>query len=113
AQSYPERPVRIVVPFPPGGNVDLSARIIAQALTEDLKQSFIVENRSGAGGTLGADHVAKAKPDGYTLLVSSNSAISIRPLTDPNTPYDPLRDFSTISTLALTPMVIVVNPDVA
>jgi tripartite-type tricarboxylate transporter receptor subunit TctC len=112
AQSYPDRPVRIVVPFPPGGNVDLSARIIAQSLTDELKQSFIVENRAGAAGSLGADHVAKAKPDGYTLLVSSNSAISIGPLLNPNTPYEPLRDFATISTLALTPMVVVVHPDV-
>ena len=112
AQRYPDKPVRIVVPFPPGGNVDISARIIAQSLSEDLGQTFIVENRAGASGMVGADHVAKAKPDGYTLLVSSNSAISIVPLTNPNAPYEPLRDFATISTLALTPMVVVVNPGV-
>lgn len=113
AQMYPDRPVRVVVPFPPGGNVDLSARIIAQSLSDELRQPFVVDNKAGAGGMLGADLVAKAKPDGYTILVSSNSAISIGPLTNPNAPYDPLRDFATVSTLALTPMVVVVHPGVA
>lgn len=112
AQTYPERSARIIVPFPPGGNVDISARIIAQSLSDELGQPFVVENRAGASGMVGADHVAKSKPDGYTLLVSSNSAISIVPLTNPNAPYEPLRDFATISTLALTPMVVVVNPEV-
>ncbi|GAA4340972.1 tripartite tricarboxylate transporter substrate binding protein [Pigmentiphaga soli] len=112
AQPYPDHPVRIIVPFPPGGNVDQSARIIAHSLTEALGQSFVVENKAGASGMVGSDMVAKARPDGYTLLVSSNSAISIVPLTNPNAPYEPLRDFSMIGMLALTPMVIVVNPDV-
>jgi len=110
AQAYPDRPVRIVVPFPPGGNVDISARIIAQALTEELGQPFVVENKPGAAGFVGADFVVKSKPDGYTLLVSSNSAISIAPLTNPNAPYEPLRDFAPISMLAQTPLVVEVNP---
>lgn len=111
AQTYPEHPVRIVVPFPPGGNVDQSARIIANSLSEELGQTFVVENKAGASGMIGSDFVAKAKPDGYTVLVSSNSAISIVPLTNPNAPYEPLRDFSAIGMLALTPMVIVTNPN--
>ena len=113
AQRYPDQPVKIIVPFPPGGNVDISARIIAQALAEDLGQPFVVENKPGAAGFIGADFVVKSKPDGYTLLVSSNSAISIGPLLNPNAPYEPLRDFAPVSMLAQTPLVIVVNPGVA
>lgn len=112
AQTYPDRPVRIVVPFPPGGNVDISARIIAQPLSEALGQPFVIENRAGAAGFVGAEHVVRSKPDGYTLLVSSNSAISIGPLTYSNPPYQPLRDFTPISMLAQTPIVLVVNPQV-
>lgn len=112
AQTYPDKPVKIVVPFPPGGNVDISARIIAQALSEELGQPFVVENKPGAAGFVGADYVVKSKPDGYTLLVSSNSAISIAPLTNPNAPYEPLRDFAPVSMLAQTPLVIEVNPTV-
>lgn len=111
-QTYPDKPVKIIAPFPPGGNVDISARIIAQALSEDLGQPFVVENRPGAAGFIGAHFVVKSKPDGYTLLVASNSAISIGPLTNPNAPYEPLRDFTLISTLAQTPLVIEVNPSV-
>lgn len=112
AQTYPDKPVKIVVPFPPGGNVDISARIIAQALHEEFGQPFVVENRAGAAGFIGAAYVVKSKPDGYTLLVASNSAISIGPLTNPNAPYEPLRDFSPVSMLAQTPLVIEVNPSV-
>lgn len=110
AQTYPDKPVKIVVPFPPGGNVDISARIIAQALNEELRQPFVVENRPGAAGFIGAAYVVKSKPDGYTLLVSSNSPISIGPLVNPNAPYEPLRDFAPVSMLAQTPLVIEVNP---
>lgn len=109
AQNYPDKPVKIVVPFPPGGNVDISARIIAQPLSEELGQPFIVENRPGASGLTGSHYVVKSKPDGYTLLVASNSAISIAPLTNPNAPYEPLRDFAPVSMLAQTPLVIEVN----
>jgi tripartite-type tricarboxylate transporter receptor subunit TctC len=110
AQSYPDHPVHIIVPYPPGGNVDISARIIAQALQEQLGQSFVVENKAGAAGFIGAEYVVRSKPDGYTLLVSSNAAISIAPLTNPNAPYEPLRDFTPVSMLAQTPMVVEVNP---
>jgi len=113
AQRYPDQPVKIVVPFPPGGNVDISARIISQALSDELGQPFVVENKAGAAGFIGADFVVKSKPDGYTLLVSSNSAISIGPLLNPNAPYEPLRDFTAVGMLAQTPLVIVVNPAVA
>lgn len=113
AQTYPDGPVKIVVPFPPGGNVDISARIIAQSLSEDLGQPFVVENRAGAAGFVGSHFVVKARPDGYTLLVASNSAISIGPLTNPNAPYEPLRDFAPISMLAQTPLVIEVHAGLA
>jgi tripartite-type tricarboxylate transporter receptor subunit TctC len=110
AQNYPDHPVHIIVPYPPGGNVDISARIIAQALEQELGQSFVVENKAGAAGFIGAEYVVRSKPDGYTLLVSSNAAISIAPLTNPNAPYEPLRDFTPIGMLAQTPMVVEVNP---
>jgi hypothetical protein len=109
AEIYPDRPIKIVVPFPPGGNVDISARIISLSLTEELGQSVIVDNKPGAAGFLGASFVVKSKPDGYTLLIASNSAISIGPLLNANAPYDPLRDFTPISLLAQTPLVIEVN----
>jgi tripartite-type tricarboxylate transporter receptor subunit TctC len=112
AQGYPDRPVHIIVPYPPGGNVDISARIIAQALQEELGQSFVVENKAGAAGFVGAEYVVRSKPDGYTLLVSSNAAISIAPLTNPNAPYEPLRDFTPVGMLAQTPLVIEVNPSI-
>ena len=109
AEIYPDRPIKIVVPFPPGGNVDISARIISLSLTEELGQSVIVDNKPGAAGFLGASFVVKSKPDGYTLLIASNSAISIGPLLNANAPYDPLKDFTPISLLAQTPLVIEVN----
>ena len=112
AQSFPDRPVRLVVPFPPGGPVDTAARITAAALTEKLKSSVVVENRSGAGGVVGTDAVAKAEPDGYTLGFSSTGAVAVNVTLLPNNPYDPRKDFAPVSIVAAVPSLLVVNPEV-
>jgi len=112
AQSFPDRPIRLIVPFPPGGPVDLSARIVAQALSEELKSSVVVENRSGAGGVVGTDAVAKAPPDGYTLGFSSTGAVAVNPTLMPNNPYDSRRDFAPVSIVAGVPTLLCVNPKV-
>ena len=113
AQSFPDRPVRLVVPFPPGGPVDTAARIVAAALTEELKSSVVVENRSGAGGVVGTDAVAKAEPDGYTLGFSSTGAVAVNVTLLPNCPYDSRKDFAPVSIVAAVPSLLVVNPDVS
>ena len=109
AQPYPSRSIRLVIPFAPGGLVDVPGRVLAQKLSEALGQPVIVENRAGAGSTIGADHVAKSKPDGHTLLMTSTthviSANLYRAL-----PYDSLRDFMPIMKLTEGPYVLVVNP---
>ncbi|MEJ0070076.1 MAG: tripartite tricarboxylate transporter substrate binding protein [Pseudomonadota bacterium] len=109
ADDYPTRPVRLVAPFPPGGVVDILARTIGQRLSVALGQSVVVENRPGAGGTIGADNVAKAAPDGYTLLLGSVAMLSIAPSVYPVMTYDPVRDFVPIATLADVPVVLVVG----
>lgn len=111
AAAYPDRPVRLVVPFPPGGPVDTAARIMAQALTGPLGQSVVVENRSGAGGTIGVDAVAKSAPDGYTIAFASTGAVAVNGSLVPNLPYDTLRDFAPVAVLTATPSVLVVRPD--
>jgi tripartite-type tricarboxylate transporter receptor subunit TctC len=110
-QSYPSRPVRIIVPYPPGGTVDVVARIVAQGLGTQLGQSVLVENRAGANGTLGSDYVAKAAPDGHTLLVQA-SIFVINPLFLPNVPYDVQRDFTPVSNIGSVPLLVVANLDV-
>jgi tripartite-type tricarboxylate transporter receptor subunit TctC len=112
AQTYPSKPIRIIVPFAPGGNVDITARTVAPELSALLGQPVLVENKPGAGGTIGANEVAKAAPDGYTLLMGSNSTISVAPALYPNNPYNPVRDFAPISNLAQVPFVLVVHPSV-
>jgi len=97
AQSWPAKPVRILVPFAPGGTADTLGRLAAQKLSEALKESFIVENRPGAGGTIASDIVAKAAPDGYTLVVSSVASHVIAPSLPRGVPYDPLKDFTHIA----------------
>jgi tripartite-type tricarboxylate transporter receptor subunit TctC len=111
AQSYPNRPVQIVVPYPPGGTVDVVARIVAQGLSSQMGQQFRVENRAGANGFIGSDYVAKAAPDGYTLLVQA-SIFVINPLFLPNVPYDTQRDFTPVSNLGSVPLLVVANPKV-
>ncbi len=110
AEQFPTRPIRVVVPYAPGGNVDISARIIAPPLAEVLKQSVVVDNRPGAGGNLGASLVAKATPDGYTLLVGSSGPLSVNPVIFKNLPYDSLKDFAPISTVQAVPLVLLASP---
>jgi tripartite-type tricarboxylate transporter receptor subunit TctC len=99
AQAYPTKPVRMIVPFAPGGRVEVVARIIADALSKDLGQPFLVESRAGAGGSIGADFVAKSAPDGYTLLLSSAGVLSILPNVDKKLPYDSVKDFTPVAKL--------------
>ena len=108
--GYPTKPVKLVVPFPPGGNVDLSARIIAPELARELGQPVIVENRAGAGGTLGLDAVAKSAPDGTTLGIASPVNHLAAPSLYPKLPYDPIKDFTPVGLIASVPMVLVVGP---
>jgi len=108
--DYPNKPVRIIVNVAPGGGVDTATRIIADKLRARLGQPFVVENRPGAGGTLGVGAIAKADPDGHTILVHSSS-YTITPTTYPNTPYDTVRDLVGITPLALLPQVLVISPN--
>ncbi|MGV3627614.1 MAG: Bug family tripartite tricarboxylate transporter substrate binding protein, partial [Betaproteobacteria bacterium] len=110
AEQFPTRPIRIVVPYAPGGNVDISARIIAPPLAEVLGQSVVVDNRPGAGGNLGASLVAKSTPDGHTLLVGSSGPLSVNPVIFKNLPYDSLKDFAPISTVQAVPLVLLASP---
>ncbi len=110
AQPYPNRPLKLVVPFPPGGNVDLSARILAPELSKELGQPIVVENKAGAGGTVGLDAVAKAAPDGYTLGIASPINHLAAPSLYPKLPYDSIKDFSPVGLIASVPMVLVVGP---
>src|SRR5262252_5426514 len=110
AQNYPAKPVHLVVPFPPSGGNDVFARVIAQKLGEAWKQQVIVENRPGAGGSVGTEYVAKAPADGYTLLLGHTGTLAINPALYPKIGYDTLRDFAPISMLASAPLVLVVNP---
>jgi tripartite-type tricarboxylate transporter receptor subunit TctC len=113
AQSWPVKPVRIIAPFAPGGSADTLGRIVAQKLTESVKETFIVENRPGAGGVIGSEVVAKAAPDGYTLLVSGVASHAVAPALPRGTPYDPVKDFTHIALFGGPPAVLVVNPNVA
>lgn len=111
AEDYPAHPVRIIVAYPPGGSTDVSARILAERLTAKFKQSFIVENRPGAGGAIGANTVAKSPADGYTLLFAASPELSIAKLTTPDLPYDPNKDFAPISLVGQVPFILVANND--
>jgi len=107
AQDYPAKPVRIVVPYSAGGNADILGRTLAQKLGDALKQPFVVENRAGANGGIGTDFVAKAAPDGYTLLVTASGPIVVNPTLYANVPYDPVKDFAPISQCAVYQYVLV------
>src|SRR3954470_23122706 len=109
AKSWPERPVHIVVPLTAGSATDVMARMVAKQLSLQLGQQFLVENKPGAGGTIGTGAVARAKPDGYTLLVQSAS-YTVTPITYPNTPYDTQRDLMGITPLGLLPQALVISP---
>ena len=109
---YPNKPIRLVVPFPAGGSTDIIGRLVAQKLSERLGQSVVVDNRGGAGGTIGTDNAAKSAPDGYTLLLSTTSTLAVAPAAYAKLPYDPVRDFVPVATVAITPYLLVVNTGV-
>lgn len=112
AQNYPERPLRIVCPFPPGGSSDFGARILAQHLPGLLKQTVVIDNRGGAGGNIGTEIAAKATPDGYTLLVTSEGPITVSPSLYPKLPYAPARDLIAVTQFIKYTHVVVLNPAV-
>ena len=109
AQAYPTKPVKLVVPFPPGGSLDITGRLLAQKLTETWGQPVVVENKPGAGGNIGADLVAKSPPDGYTILLGALSTHAVNPNLYAKMPYDAVKDFAPITLIAITPNVLVVN----
>src|SRR5882672_10768219 len=112
AEHYPDRVVRIVNPYPPGGSVDVMARLLAQKLSDSLGQQFIVENRSGGGGNTGSDFVAKAEPDGYTLLFTAPGPLTVNQTLYSKLSFDPATDFAPIALFATAPIVLIVNPGV-
>ena len=112
AQSYPERAIRLIVPFPAGGTVDAIARTLARELAEALRQPVLVENRAGGAGSIGSEAVAKAAPDGYTLLMGTASTHGTNPAVQKSLPYDPVKDFAPVALVATTPYILVVNPSV-
>ena len=107
--QYPNRAIKLVVPFPPAGATDIVGRLLAQKLGEQLHQPIVVDNRPGAGGSIGSDSVAKAAPDGYTLLIATSSTHSVGPALQ-KLPYDPVRDFAAITQIAVVPDVLLVSP---
>lgn len=108
--KYPDKPVRLVVPFPPGGPTDLIARVVAVGMAADLGQQIIIDNKGGAGGNVGTDLVAKAKPDGYTLLFGTAATHGINVSLYKNLPYDPVKDFEAVALVGLAPMALIVPP---
>ena len=110
AQDYPTRPVRMVVAFAPGGTTDFMARLIAEKVKPHLGQTVVVENKPGANGAIGADYVAKAEPDGYTLFFSTAGALAINPSMRSDLPYDPIKDFAPVSPIARNTVLFAINP---
>jgi len=105
AQSFPSKPVKIVVPFAPGGNLDVTARLVGESMSKQLGQPFVVENRAGAGGAIGSEAVAKAPPDGYTLVAGTTATTIVSPLMVPNPPYG-LESFTPVGMMAVTPLIL-------
>jgi len=112
AQPYPSKPIKIIVPYPPGGTSDILARSVGQKLTETLGQSVVVENKSGATGNIGADFVAKSPPDGYTLLLADIGSLAIAPSVTASLPFDPVKDFAPVVMVAYSPHILALNPAV-
>ena len=108
--AYPDRPIRIIVPFAPGGNIDITARAIAPGLSEALGQPVVIDNRGGGGGRIGTALVAKSPPDGYTLLLGASGTLTVQPAFYQNAGYDPLKDFAFTSLISLVPMALVAHP---
>ena len=113
AQGYPSKPVRLIVPFAPGGTTDVLARLVAQKLTDSLGQQFIIENRPGAGGNIGTELAVKSPADGYTLVMSFDGTMAINPNTYAKMPFDPQKDLVAVANVAQVPLLIVVHPGVA
>jgi len=111
--AFPERAIRLIVPFAPGGNADIVARLVGGAMAEALAQPVVVENRAGAGGSIGAEVVARAAPDGYTLLTGSNGPLTVNPFVQAKLGYDPLKDFAPVGLTSFVPHAIIVNAAVA
>ena len=110
AQAYPVKPIKLISPYPPGGGTDAAARIIAQALSDQLGQQVVVDTRGGASGLIGTELASKAAPDGYTIVLGNVAPLAILPAATPKLPYDPVRDFSPISLVALSDYVLTVHP---
>jgi len=110
--AYPDRPVRIIVPYPPGGNIDITARTIAPGLGEALGTTVVIDNRGGAGGTIGSELAAKSAPDGYTMLLGSTGTLATSPLLYAKVGFDPLKDYAFTSLVSVVPLVIEVNPSI-
>lgn len=108
-QAYPSKPIRLIVPFPPGGGTDMIARTVSQKLADTLKWTIVVDNRAGAGGNLGVDQAAKAAPDGYTLVLGQTSNLAINPTLYPKLPYDPVKDLVPVALVSSSPIVIAVG----
>src|SRR5215831_10920019 len=112
AQTYPSRPIKIIVPFPAGGNVDFVARLVGEGISRELGQPIVVDIRAGAGGSLGAEQAARAARDGYTLLAGSNGPLTVNPFVQAKLGYDPIKDFVAIGLANLTPHVLAVHTSV-
>lgn len=110
AQDYPTRPIKLVVPFAPGGGVDILGRLFGDAVSRGLGQPIVVENRPGAGAAIGAEFVARSASDGYTLLIGTSSTHGVNSAVNPKLPYDPVKDFSPVALLATTPWMVVATP---
>jgi tripartite-type tricarboxylate transporter receptor subunit TctC len=110
--AYPSRPVRLLIPFPPGGPNDILGRVVAQKLTEQLGQPVVIDNRGGAGGVVGAELAARAVPDGHTLMLGGTASLAINPGLQPSLPYDPIKDFAPVSLLGTAPSLLTTHPSV-
>jgi len=108
--GYPARPIRLIVPFPPGGSTDILARALGEKLSQGLSQPVVIDNRPGAGGSIGAETTARAAPDGYTLMMGHLGTLAVNPAIYKNLPYDPVKSFAPVSLMAIVPSVLVVNP---
>ena len=111
--AYPDRPIHLIVPFAPGGNADIVGRLVGDQMSKALGQPVVVENRGGAGGSIGAEVVARSAPDGYTLFVGSNGPLTVNPFVQPKLGYDPLKDFAPVALTSYVPHVIILNDGVA